>query len=145
MKKTLILLSVLLLIGVSMNTQAANYRIDQTRVDQMMTTAQSIDAFTIFNLPDMAGMPDNTKLTAEKDPMIAMILAVFLGGIGAHRYYLGTEFKICIFYTLLSLLLGVGILLGYIDAIMLLMAGLNKSDMKGYINNPHLIMWKNQL
>ena len=145
MKKTLILLSVLLLIGVSMNTQAANYRIDQTRVDQMMTTAKSIDAVTIFNLPDMAGVPDNTKLTAEKDPMVAMILAIFLGGIGAHRYYLGTEFKICIFYTLLNILVFGGFILGWIDAIFLLMAGMNKSDMKGYVNNPHLIMFKGQL
>ncbi|MFH0760985.1 MAG: TM2 domain-containing protein [Bacteroidota bacterium] len=144
MKKTLILLSVLLLIGASMNTQAGNYRIDQNRVDRMMTTASSIDALSVFSLPDFAGLPDNTQLTATKDPMIALVLCLLLGWVGGHRYYLGTEFKICIFYALLSLI-GVGFILVTIDAVMLLMAGINKSDMKGYINNPKLIMWKDQL
>jgi len=81
---------------------------------------------------------------AEKDPMVAALLCAFLGFVGGHRYYLGTEFKICIFYALLSLI-GVGFILITIDFVMLIMAGLNKSDMKAYINNPKLIMWKGQL
>jgi TM2 domain-containing membrane protein YozV len=144
MKKAFILMSAVLLIGASMNLQAGNYRIDQTRVDQLMTTASNIEAVSVFTLPDVGGIPDNTKIAAGKDPMIALVLCLLLGWVGGHRYYLGTEFKICIFYALLSLI-GIGFILVTIDAVMLLMAGINKSDMKGYINNPKLIMWKDQL
>jgi len=144
MKKALILLSGLLLIGASLSLQAGNYRIDQNRVDQLMTSASTIEAVSVFSLPDLAGTPDNARITAEKDPMVAALLCAFLGFVGGHRYYLGTEFKICIFYALLSLI-GVGFILITIDFVMLVMAGLNKSDMKAYINNPKLIMWKGQL
>ena len=144
MKKALILLTGFLLIGASLNLQAGNYRLDQSRVDQMMTNANAIEAVSVFSLPDVSGMPDNAIISADKDPMIALVLCLLLGWVGGHRYYLGTDFKICIFYALLSLV-GVGFILVTIDAVMLLMAGINKSDMKAYVNNPKLIMWKGQL
>jgi hypothetical protein len=143
MKKTIVLLTALLFCGAFLSVQAGNYRIDQSKVDQMMCSASSITAVSVFNLPDPV-VPDNAKITAAKDPMVALLICIVLGWCGGHRYYLGTEFKILIFYFILQFVV-VGQILWAIDAVMLLMAGLNKSDMKAYINNPKLIMWKGQL
>lgn len=144
MKKALLLLGCFLLIGTSFSLNAGTYRLDQSKIDQMMMKAESVELVSPLALSSLPGVPDNQKIAADKDPMVALLVCLLFGWCGGHRYYLGTEFKIMIFYFILQFVV-VGQILWAIDAVMLLMAGLNKSDMKAYINNPKLIMWKGQL
>lgn len=66
------------------------------------------------------------KGTADKQ-ILAIVLCVFLGGLGIHRVYLGGSAKLIVFYFLLSLI-GLGGILALIDLIALIVAGTGPFD-----------------
>ncbi len=55
--------------------------------------------------------------------LVAIILALVLGGIGIHRVYLGGKPTLILFYLLLNILFGFGALLGLIDLIVMAIDG----------------------
>jgi len=55
-----------------------------------------------------------------KNKMTAALLALFLGGLGIHRFYMGHNTP-GIVYILLSCCFGIGSIIGLIDAIILFM------------------------
>ena len=61
---------------------------------------------------------------SSKNKVTAALLAIFLGGIGAHKFYLG-QIKVGVVYLLLSWT-GIPLLVGIIEGLMLL--GMNDSD-----------------
>ena len=65
----------------------------------------------------------------QKSKMVAGLLAIFLGGLGIHNFYLGENGK-GIAHILLSILCGVGAIWGLIDGIMIL-TGSVKTDANG--------------
>lgn len=67
----------------------------------------------------------------------AAIFTLLLGPFGAHRLYLGTDFKVPLFY---SLTLGGG--LGIIPLIDFFHIIFSK-DFEAYLNNPKFFMWIN--
>lgn len=72
---------------------------------------------------------------AENQKLTAILLTIALGPFGAHRLYLGTDFKVPIVYTLT---LGGG--LGILPAIDLIILLLNK-DISPYQHNTKVFMW----
>lgn len=73
---------------------------------------------------------------SDKNPrLVASILTIALGPFGTHRLYLGTDYKVPVFY---ALTLGGGLgILPLID----LIAILSVDDLEKYRNNTKFIMW----
>jgi TM2 domain-containing membrane protein YozV len=55
--------------------------------------------------------------------IIAILLALFLGGIGIHRVYLGGKPILILWYLLLNIVFGLGFILALIDLIVMLIDG----------------------
>lgn len=141
MKKTLTLVSILLLVGFSLNLSAENYQLDQNKIDAMFAQAEQVSTLSVFDLSDLGAVPGTAQVFEEKDPIMAFVLCWVVGWAGAHRLYLGTETKIFIFYLLTGGGFGIVVL---IDWIKLLMVVLDKEPLSPYIDNPNFIMWKGQ-
>ncbi|OWY19836.1 TM2 domain-containing protein [Sphingobacteriales bacterium UPWRP_1] len=90
------------------------------------------------NMTKVAGLnPNMTKVAGDKNPVVAFILAWFLGSLGIHRFYLGTKTLTGIGYILTCG--GFGIV-ALVDWVMLLI-GLIDDDISKYIDNPKFFMW----
>ena len=63
------------------------------------------------------------KKAEDSKFIIAILLALFLGGIGIHRVYLGGKPTLILFYFLLNILFGFGAILALIDLIVMLIDG----------------------
>ena len=138
-------LATLLLLFVSFGSFATNYKLDQSKIDAMMTSAQEIVAVSTFDLGSLYSIPGTDAQLAEKDPIIAFLLTATAGvGVaGIHRLYLGTETMTFIVYLLT--LGGCGII-QTVDAIMLLLVLIDdEKDLGPYLNNPEILMWKDQM
>lgn len=64
---------------------------------------------------------------------LAIVLAIILGSIGAHRFYLG-QIKLGVLYLLLSWT-GLSLIVSWIDAIMLILMNESKFQLKYNYNN----------
>lgn len=62
---------------------------------------------------------------------LAIVLAIVLGSIGAHRFYLG-QIKLGVIYLLLSWT-GISLIVSWIDALMLIL--MDESDFQTKYNN----------
>ncbi len=65
----------------------------------------------------------NPLKAAGNNQIVAILLALFLGGIGIHRVYLGGSGLLILGYLLLSFLFGLGYLLALIDLIAIAVSG----------------------
>ena len=63
------------------------------------------------------------KKAEDSKFIIAILLALLLGGIGIHRVYLGGKPTLILFYLLLNILFGFGAILALIDLIVMLIDG----------------------
>lgn len=142
MRKTLTLVGVLL-ISFSLNSFAGNYKLDQSKINAMMSDAQEVVAFSTFNLSSFNSIPGNDAVLTEKDPTVAFVLSLVVGYLGVHRLYLGTEPVTLIVYLITGG--GCGIIT-LIDTIMLLMVLIDDEKvLTPYIDNPEILMWKDQM
>ena len=139
MKKTLTLLSFLLVLGFTFQTQASSYKVDQNRIDQIVAKAETAPAISAF---DLQTAPELATITGGKDPAIAFIICTIVGGIGIHRLYLGTAPLTFVLYLITGGGCGIVVL---IDWVMLLIALVEDKDISPYVNNPNFFMWKGQL
>ena len=64
---------------------------------------------------------------------LAIVLAIILGSIGAHRFYLG-QIKLGVLYLLLSWT-GLSLIVSWIDAIMLILMNESEFQLKYNCNN----------
>jgi len=144
MKKLLTLAGILFLIS-SMTVFAGNYKLDQSKIDAIMSDAQDVTAVSAFDMDLLNGIPSDNAVLAEKDPIIALLLTatVGVGVAGIHRLYLGTDTMTFIVYLLTGG--GCGII-QTIDAIMLLMVVIDdEKSLTPYLNNPKILMWKDEM
>lgn len=144
MRKIVTLAALLLFLG-SISSFAGNYKLDQNKIDAMMVNAQDVAALSVFDLGALNSLPVDNAQLKEKDPLIAFLLTatVGVGVAGIHRLYLGTETMTFIVYLLT--LGGCGII-QTVDSIMLLLVLIDdEKSIAPYLNNPEIIMWKNQV
>ena len=131
MKK--ITFSVLFLLCVmSINTQAASYKIDNNEVENLLNYAVQKSVNTAeFNLSDV------TKLQAgDKQAIVAVVLDLLLGGLAIHRVYLGgSPVLVAGYFFTFGGIFG---LLPLGDFIVLLV---NFGDISKYVDNDAFIMW----
>ena len=79
-----------------------------------------------------------TALVAERNATVAFVLSWFVGFLGVHRFYMGTETLTGVGYILT--LGGCGIV-AFVDWIVLLIALINQEGISKYEDNPKFFMW----
>ncbi|MFW6095184.1 MAG: TM2 domain-containing protein [Bacteroidota bacterium] len=135
--KKLLMMVVLALFALTsvQESHAAEYKLNEERIDALFETATESDfnllAETTMNKPNF-----QTMAMEEKDPMVAILLDFFLGGLGVHRFYLGTKPMTGIGYILTC-----GGIFGVVPLIDLIMLAIDYEDISKYVDNPKFFMW----
>jgi hypothetical protein len=143
MKK--ILFSFLLLAGVvlagTFSSKAESYTIDDSAVETLLTGAVenpfSIEAIN-STIPVSPMAAETATLRGGKNAWVAFALAFAVGGLGIHRFYLGTKP-----FTGIGYILTCGGIFGivpFVDWIVLLIGAIEK-DIRDYEDNPKFFMW----
>lgn len=118
---------------------AASYSIDEQSVDQLFEKATETSMVSI-NANELSAVPSNipTSMIApkEKDAVVAIVLDFFLGGLGIHRFYLGTKTMTGIGYILTC-----GGIFGVVPLIDFIVLIIDNQDISPYIDNPKFFMW----
>ncbi len=119
------------------NVTARNYTVDDQSLDKLFSESKALT----FQLTDISPLPGDanynaTALAGDKDPLLALVLDFFLGGLGVHRFYLGTEFM-----TGLGYLLTCGGIFGIVPIVDFIVLVINFDDISPYIDNPAFFMW----
>ncbi len=141
MKKFVLVFSFLFFTSYFSFASVSDYRIDDNAVESLFAQAEEVSILNSVDFNDMpAGielMTNPEQLEGSDTPIVAFLLCSFLGGLGVHRLYLGTEAIVFIAYLCTGG--GFGILTCG-DWIMLLIGVIN-DDISKYVDNPALIMW----
>ncbi|MBN1822325.1 MAG: TM2 domain-containing protein [Prolixibacteraceae bacterium] len=137
MKRLLQLLIIALLTISFSSVNAGNYKIDDNALDQMFAGANTI-SFAEMGAADLPGVADLTSSATSynKDPLIAILLDFFMGPLGIHRFYLGTEPLTGIAYILTC-----GGIFGLVPLVDLIVLAVNYDDISPYVDNPRFFMW----
>ncbi len=139
MKKTTFLLFLFFaLLGVT-QLNAASYTLDEQKIDQLFDEAVETSMITtlgdgLTELP--AGFPAMAVASGDKDVVVALLLDFFLGGLGIHRFYLGTKTMTGIGYILTC-----GGIFGIVPLIDFIVLIIDNDDISPYIDNPKFFMW----
>jgi TM2 domain-containing membrane protein YozV len=139
MKKiTFLLLLFFVLLGVT-QLNAASYTLDEQKIDQLFDEAVETSMITtlgdgLTELP--AGFPAMAVASNDKDVVVALLLDFFLGGLGIHRFYLGTKTMTGIGY-----ILTFGGIFGIVPLIDFIVLIIDNDDISPYIDNPKFFMW----
>lgn len=136
MKKVLFLSLILVLTGLcSYNAKASNYTANDKLIDQMFVVAPEVVNHTFSDLSLVANSPAPLA-ASDKDAVIAIVLDFFLGELGVHRFYLGTEVLTGIGYILTC-----GGIFGIVPLVDFVVLIINNKDISRYVNNPRFFMW----
>lgn len=137
--KKLILIIVLFVTILSVNqANASSYSVNEQAVDQLFENAieTSMISMNANELSAVASNVSTTVMAAEKDAIVAIALDFFLGGLGIHRFYLGTETL-----TGLAYIFTCGGIFGIVPLVDLIVLIIDNKDISAYINNPKFFMW----
>jgi TM2 domain-containing membrane protein YozV len=119
----------------SYNASATNYVADDTLIDNMFATAPETVNASLVNLG--TGVVSTASfVSGDKDAVVAIVLSFFLGNLGIHRFYLGTEVLTGIGYILTCG--GIFGIVPFVDFIVLI---IDNKDISKYIDNPKFFMW----
>ena len=120
-------------------SSASTYSIDEQSVDQLINKAVETSMLS-FNTSDLNSGSTSFVSSAPsgkgKDAVVAIVLDFFLGGLGIHRFYLGTEVL-----TGLGYILTCGGIFGIVPLIDFVVLIINNKDISPYVNNPKFFMW----
>jgi TM2 domain-containing membrane protein YozV len=147
MKKTLLTLALFAVVGLfnanaselSTTTTTSEYVVNDANIDALFTTSTDV-SFEVTNTLNLnAYNPSNQMLFekaggSSKSAIVAIVLDFFLGGLGVHRAYLGTET-----FTWIGYILTCGGIFGivpFVDLIVLIV-----SDVDKYTDNSKFFMW----
>lgn len=122
-----------------------DYTINDARIEASF--AKSVDVSSqmirgqvtnsLFN-----GMTANAGATmagsGNKQFVVALLLDLFLGGLGIHRLYLGTKT-----ITWVGYILTCGGIFGIVPFVDLIVLIIHNEDISPYVNNPKFFMWAN--
>ncbi|MBN1985218.1 MAG: TM2 domain-containing protein [Prolixibacteraceae bacterium] len=119
--------------------KASQYSIDEGAIDQLFATATETSMISI-NASEVSAVPSGVALPLvapkEKDAVVAIVLDFFLGGLGIHRFYLGTKTM-----TGLGYILTCGGIFGVVPLIDFIVLIIDNDDISPYIDNPKFFMW----
>jgi len=139
MKKAIICIFLFISVVCIKQVNASSYTIDDQAIDKLFATATETSMISV-NAFEMGSLPSNVPLAAaasqDKDAIVAIVLDFFLGGLGIHRLYLGTETITWVGYILTCG--GIFGIVPFVDFIVLI---IDNKDISPYIDNPKFFMW----
>jgi len=138
MKHVFQILTVVLSVFAFTSVSAASYHINDNAVNQMFASAQSvsISELSAAAIPGTAELGTTAFAGREKDPLVAILLDILVGGLGVHRFYLGTKPLTGIGYILTC-----GGIFGIVPLVDLIVMAVNYDDIGRYVGNSKFFMW----
>lgn len=117
---------------------ASSYSVNEDAVDQLFNSAieTSMISTEASEMNSMVSGMTPTVMAQDKDAVVAIVLDFFLGGLGIHRFYLGTKTMTGIGYILTC-----GGIFGIVPLVDFVVLVINNEDISPYINNPKFFMW----
>lgn len=129
----------------ALTTRAADvlsaYVIDDQQIEQLMAQSDDVSlaavSTSLLQSEQLtAGLTGTARVQANKDFVPALLLNLFLGGLGIHRLYLGTETLTWVGYILTC-----GGIFGIVPLIDLIVLIVHNDDISPYVDNPKFFMW----
>lgn len=135
MKKLTILILLFFTIVIINQAKASSYSVDEQDIDQIFEDAVET-SMVLANSTESGFLPASFSPAVmgsanEKDAVVAIVLDFFLGGLGVHRFYLGTETLTGIGYILTC-----GGIFGIVPLIDFVVLIIDNKDTSKYIDNP---------
>lgn len=136
MKKLFFLVAFVFTMGSA--SQASNYQVNDSQLDALFSSAaQTIMVNLNNNVSELPGMATGfAPAVKEKSALAAILFDFFLGGLGIHRFYLGTKAMTGIGYILTC-----GGVFGLIPLVDLIVLAVNYDDISDFVDNPKFFMW----
>jgi TM2 domain-containing membrane protein YozV len=139
MKKLLTLLVVALFFTIARaNASTSEYTVDDTAVEAVFETGVQVSAVHLLQSLQSSGITSETTVQQDKSPIVAVVLATFLGGFGIHRVYLGGSPVLIPAYIFTCF--GIFGIVPFVDWIVLLI-GVANDDISRYVDNDKFFMW----
>lgn len=139
MKKLFLVIVLFVTVLSVKQANASAYSVNEQAIDQLFENAIETSMISI-NATEFSSVASNVSSTVmaskEKDAVVAILLDFFLGGLGIHRFYLGTETL-----TGLAYFLTCGGIFGIVPLIDFVVLIINMDDISAYVNNPKFFMW----
>lgn len=139
MKKLFFIFIMLVAVLSVKQANASSYSVNEQAIDQLFDNAVETSMLSI-NSPEMTSVVSNSSValapSKDKDAIVAIVLDFFLGGLGIHRFYLGTETLTGIGYILTC-----GGIFGIVPLVDFIVLIIDNKDISPYINNPKFFMW----
>jgi len=118
---------------------ASSYSVNEQAIDQLFVQAVETSMISV-NATDPSSLATNVPTTVmaapQKDAVVAIVLDFFLGGLGIHRFYLGTETLTGIGYILTC-----GGIFGIVPLVDFIVLIIDRDNISKYVNNPKFFMW----
>jgi TM2 domain-containing membrane protein YozV len=118
---------------------ASSYSVNEQAVDQLFASAVETSMISVnaTELSSMASTVSSTVMAGpKKDAIVAIVLDFFVGGLGIHRFYLGTETLTWVGYILTC-----GGIFGIVPLVDFVVLIIDNNDISAYVNNPKFFMW----
>jgi TM2 domain-containing membrane protein YozV len=138
MKKLLLAIVLIASVLCVKQANASSYSVNEQAIDQLFVNAVETSMISV-NATDLSSLATNvptTVMAAQKDAVVAIVLDFFLGGLGIHRFYLGTETMTGIGYILTC-----GGIFGIVPLVDFVVLIIDNKDISKYVNNPKFFMW----
>ena len=139
MKKLIVIVVLFVAIFSVKQANASSYSVNEQAIDQLFENAieTSMISINATELSSVASTFNSTVMAGkEKDAVVAIVLDFFLGGLGIHRFYLGTETL-----TGLGYILTCGGIFGIVPLVDFVVLIIDNKDISAYVNNPKFFMW----
>ena len=134
MKK--LILSVIAVLAIAFSANAANYKVDNNAIDNIIENATEIVSLEVAPAATAAA---NVAEVSEVKAVTAFILNFFLGGFGIHRHYMGTAPFMWALYTFTFA--GIFGIVPTVDLVVLLIALIDGSSIGKYCGNTKFFVW----
>jgi TM2 domain-containing membrane protein YozV len=138
MKKFLLVVVLFASVLCVKQANASSYSVNEQAIDQLFVNAVETSMISV-NATDLSTLATNvptTVMAQQKDAVVAIVLDFFLGGLGVHRFYLGTETLTGIGYILTC-----GGIFGIVPLVDFVVLIIDNKDISKYVNNPKFFMW----
>lgn len=135
MKKLLAVFTLFLLFGLT-NVQASSYYVNDAAVENILSSGVELNSTFSLDANSTSSLFNHSATLNDKDPLVAILLDILLGGIAIHRVYLGGKPTLVLLYFITCG--GIFGILPFGDFIVML---INYDDISAYVGNDNFIMW----
>ena len=135
--KKIVLCSLFVLLTVlsGVNAKASGYMANDNLVDQLLADATET-TFGSFEDFTLSMNPGPVVASVDDRAIVAAALDFFLGYLGVHRFYLGTEILTGLAYPITC-----GGFFGIVPLIDFVVILVNIEDVSQFVDNPKFFMW----